>query len=367
MGRFSSVLLVLLAACGDNPSSDGVDPVPVDGIEPSGNAIEAARYVPSVCSVRSWTAGGGGDVALDVSVAPRPDGAAVLATPRTGGTLTGFLLDTRMNMTATAKLPIDGTFTQVVGSYVHDRVVSTAVQSGAVFVHLLDADLRNAQYTAKLPGLRLADPAFYQAQADLVMPIGADDGLWLHRFSDSFVPQGSTRLFATKPAIALAAAQMGVATLVAMSTQSECYMMVTSTFAPGPSAYVPAACPQPHLAVDQKTAEGIMVFESPEGVRLMHVYQTQFGGDAPLVRAGASAPRALFDGSRFWVSYLDERGDVIVGFLDESRKLVSMSLAGPRPSALAYELVLVDGSPWVFSLGSDGYSAYRMCVDTLDE
>ena len=86
-------------------------------------------------------------------------------------------------------------------------------------------------------------------------------------------------------------------------------------------------------------------------------------GDARLLRDSTSSPRAVFDGKNFWVSYLDARGDILVGFLDGDRKLVTMSLAGPRPDDQAYELLLVDGNPWVFALGNEGYTAHRMCVE----
>src|SRR5262249_1194022 len=148
---------------------------------------------------------------INVSVAPRPGGAAVLAVPREGGSMMGFVLDDRMNMVSTTKVPIDGAFTQVVASYVNGRTVSTAVQDGAVFLHLLDDDLGTPQSPAKLPGPFLSEPAFFNVQAALVMPIVGDDGLWLPRFDDSFEPLDARHVVPTKPARSMAAAQMGVA------------------------------------------------------------------------------------------------------------------------------------------------------------
>ncbi|HEY5951751.1 MAG TPA: hypothetical protein VIV40_39925, partial [Kofleriaceae bacterium] len=336
---------------------------PVDQVDPAGIQSQIPHYVPAVCGVQTWSTNTTGDAGMSVSVAARPDGATVLAAPSAGGSLTGFVLDTRMNMVSSNKLAIDGSFTQVVASFVGDRLVSTAIDSGAVYLHLLDADLGNPQYTAKIPGTYLADPAFYQTQADLVMPVAGDDGLWLHRFADSFEPLDSKLVVATKPARSMAAAQMGVAMLAAWSTDTECYMMLTSTFSAGINTRVPVACPDPRLSVNQQTGEAIMVFDSVEGVRMMSIQGTQFGGDARVLRSASTSPRTLFDGNNFWVSYLDTRGDLIVGFLDGKRQLVTMSLAGPKPEEQAYEFVMVDGHPWVFSMGTDGYSAYRMCID----
>jgi hypothetical protein len=359
-------MLVLLAACGDNLISDGAGPGPADEVSPNGNATNIPRYVPSVCGVQTWQTNIAGDPAMNVSVAEVPGGAAVLATPRSGGKLTGFVLDTRMNMVSADKLPIDGLFTHVTASYVENRMVSTAVQGGSVFLHLLDNDLTNPQYTAKLPGSYVAEPAFFKTQADLVMPVAGDDGLWLYRFDDSFEPTGSVHVVPTKPARSFAAAQLGVALMTAWSTDSECYMMLTSTFSGGVDTRVPVACHDPRISVNQKTGEGVMVFDSPDGVRMMGIQTTQFGGGARVLRTGTSAARTLFDGTNFWISYLDERGDILVGFLDGNRQLITMSLAGEgsKPEAQAYELVMVDNNPWVFSLGTEGYTAHRMCIDT---
>ncbi len=362
MGRFSSILLLLLVACGDNVTDDGVVSGLPDEVQPNGNATPLPRYVPTVCGVQSWTTNLADD-AMNVSVAPFPGGAAVLATPRAGGSIAGFVLDTRMDMITATKVPIDGTFTQVTASYVNDRTVAAAVHDDTVVVNLLDENLANPQLLAKVPGRFLAEPGFFHTQAELVMPVVGDDGLWLHRFDDSLTLLDSKHVLATAPATAMTAAQLGVAMLTAWSTDSDCYLMLTSTYSPGTSARVESACNAPRVAVDQHTGAGVMVFEGADGVHQMPIQQTQFGGASRLVRPGSSAPRTVFDGSSFWVSYLDERGDVIVGFLDANRHLVSMSLGGPKPTAGAYDLVMVGQNPWILTLGSDGYSAYRLCAE----
>jgi hypothetical protein len=368
MGRFSSLVLVLLAACGDNLDTDGVvgadQAIDPDGVsDPSDNV--AAREVPSVCSSQSWT-NITANTSMQVSVAPTPYGAVVLSTPRTGGELTGFVYDMRSHDMQMNKLGIPGTFTSVSASVLHNRVVSTAVEGNAVFLHTLDDDLGNPQYTAKMTGRLVAEPAFFDTRTnDLVMPIAGDDGLWLHRFYDSFEPNGSKQVLATAPALSMGAAQMRDGLLISWSTANDCYIMATDTFEPGRTAHIPAQCNEPRMAVHSNGLEAVMVFDSEDGARIMNIFGTQFGGDARVMRPATSSPRVVFDGSRFWISYIDERGDLLVGFLDENRKLVTMSLAGPKPESQSYDLVMVDGSPWVVSLDTEGYAAYRMCLATL--
>ena len=367
MGRFSAIVLVLAAACGDNLSPEDNGPGQKDQIDPNGNATAVPRYVPSVCGVQTWSPNTVGDPSLNVSVAARPDGAVVLAAPRAGGTLTGFVLDTRMNMMTTNKIPIDGAFTSVSASYLMGRVAASAVLNDAVHMYLLEDDLTSPQYVAKLPGRFMAEPAFYKVQADRVMPTVSEGGLWMHRIDDSFEPLESKLVVATDPSIpvlSMAAAQMGVATFVSWSDAKQCHMMLTSTFSKGIYTNIDATCVDQRIAVNPSTGAGVMVFESEEGVRMMHINGTQFGGDARVLRDSTSAPRTLFDGTNLWISYLDTRGDIIVGFLDANRNMVSMSLAGPKPDTYAYEFAMVDNNPWVFALGDDGYTAHRMCIDT---
>ncbi|HTL32959.1 MAG TPA: hypothetical protein VL326_07535 [Kofleriaceae bacterium] len=368
MGRFSSILVLLLgaAACGDNLGPDDTSiSGGTDQVDPSGNQTATPRFVPSVCGVQTYTTNLSGD-AMQLSVAARPQGAVLLTTSTTGSLMSGFVLDDRMQMQAATKLAIDGSFTSVVASYRNERLVSTAVQDGAVFMHLLDPDLGNPQYTAKLPGRLVSEPAFYNVQGDMVMPIAGDDGLWMGRFQDSFEPIDGKLMIPTKPARSMAAAQIGVATFVAWSTDSECYMYETSTYGAGVDTRLPVACNDPKLAVNQKTGDGVMAFNTSEGVRLMAFSNTSFGGDSALLRDSTSDPRVMFDGTNFWVSYLDTRGDILVGFLDANHNPITMSLAGPKPSSQAYDLVMIQGAPWVVSLDNGTASAYRLCVDTLE-
>jgi hypothetical protein len=301
---------------------------------------------------------------MSVSVAGHNEGATVLAVPETGGSITGFVLDARMNMIGTgAKIDIANSFSQVSVGFREGRVISTAIEDGSVYLHLLDLDLQNPEWVAKFPGTNIAEPAFLRTQADLIMPVVGDDGLTLYRFADSFEPIDSKHVMQTKPAVAMTSAQMGVATITAWSTELDCHIMQNATYAPGPAVSISRACPSPRIAVNQKNGRANLLFESNEGVRLMTIHATQMGGDAVVVRPDSTSPRILHDGTNFWISYLDARGDIIVGFLDAQNHLVSMSLAGPKPTRQAYELTMILGAPWIVALDSNGYTAHRMCVD----
>src|SRR4051812_42785962 len=125
MGNFSrtSALVMLLAACGDNSTVDGpASTQPGDGTgDPQ--AQTTSRWIPQVCGVASWTTTIAGDPAMDLSVVTQPDGATMFAVPQSGGTLTAFAIDSRMNALNTGtKVPAAAAFMSVSGSLVSGRL-----------------------------------------------------------------------------------------------------------------------------------------------------------------------------------------------------------------------------------------------------
>ena len=356
MGRFF-LMVVVLAACGDNlpPDDDGVP-----SLDKPDRPIVAPRYVPAVCGVRAGDPSSSTDIS--VSVATLGHGAAMFTVPNTGGAIDGYLIDPRMNVSAPTQLAIAGTFASASASVVDSRVVSTAIDGSGVRIDLLDADLGNPQYIATVAGTHVAEPSFYYAGNDLVMPVAGDDGLWLHRLADSFEPLGSTQLLATDPVRALAATQLSTAMLATWSTDTDCYLMLTSRLAPGPYRHIAEACAQPRVAADPQTNIGVMVYAGVGGVQMMRFMGQSFDVQPTLVRESSRAPRVVWDGKRFWISFLDVRGDVIVGFLDDRGEPVTMSLAGPQPDKAGFELAVVNGLPWVITLDATGYTAHQMCA-----
>lgn len=362
MGRFASLVLVLTAACGDNSIVEVPDGTG-DGLDPAGEAVEVApRLVPTVCGVNEWTAKVA-DPRVDLSVASRADGAAIVSVPVNGGSATGVIVDARRRIVNDGTLAM-GSFEKLGVSHTANRFVSTGISADTLSMHLLQDDLSSPELVMKVPGTAVAKPAFFNTNADLLMPVGGDDGVTLYRFADSFEPIGSLKVATSKRVESMTAAQLGFATFAAWSTASECYMMQMAGFAPGPMSYQATACPNPRLAVNESTGRGLMLFDSADGVRAMWTQDTMMGGDAKVIRDGARAPRVLHDGKNFWVSFLDERGDVIVGVMDASQHLITMSLGGPKPTEGAYELTMVDGFPWVFALEADGYTGHRLCAIT---
>lgn len=361
MGRFCAFLAVL-AACGDNLPGPTAPPPPARAAGGGSEVLPPPRFVPVICGEATWPSTAGTSVAQDVAVAANVAGAAVLATPSTGGQLTGFTVDANMQIvTNQTKVPILTPFSMVGVSRIDNRTVATAGDGSEVLVMLLDDALQNPVTIGKLPGAMIAPQGMLTADGGRVVPIGGASGVYAAQFDNAWQPAGQMALDGSVPTQGFTAVQLGAALLVAWSTNDSCYTATVYTNVSALVTHTTYACPHPRIALGEAGTAAV-VFEAPDGVRFASLAHGQLGGSVPL-RAGASAPRVTFDGTRSWVSYIDERGDIVVGFF-EAGQLVSAAISGTEPMPAGYEIVMMAGAPWVMSLDASGYTAHQLCVSS---
>jgi hypothetical protein len=97
------------------------------------------------------------------------------------------------------------------------------------------------------------------------------------------------------------------------------------------------------------------------------ISQIRIGGESEIANTqlfleNARSPKIVFDGSRYWVSYINARQDVVVGYLATDGSLVSMALEGTQPMGEGYELAVINGGVWVFAVDGAGAGAQRLCL-----
>ena len=366
MGRFYAIVVLLAAAaCGDNL-------VPGTQVNPSpstagtvGNLQPTTYQLPEVCGSMQWT-NLGNTADVRVTVASGGSSLAMLATPTSGGTLTGYTFDTAAKASlSTEKVPLPYSSSAVGASLVGQGFVVAASDGTDVHVTQLDPTLQKYIELAKLPGTLVAEQGVLTADGQQVVPVAGDAGVTLQAFDASWQPTTTASLATTSGITGLTATQLGSAMLLGWSTASECDLGVVygvNTTDPGHVSTASYPCRSPRLAANTQDLTASLVFEAPDGIRLMHVSHMQMGGGSQLLRPQATSPRVLFDGTRTWVSFVDLRGDVAVGFIVGDNQYVSTSLPGVQPGHDGYELVMFDGAPWVVALDASGYTAHRLCV-----
>jgi len=124
-------------------------------------------------------------------------------------------------------------------------------------------------------------------------------------------------------------------------------------------------CLNGRIAVNPLERAGYMIYE--EGADKLMISQIRIGGESEIANSqlfleNARSPKIVFDGSRYWVSYINARQDVVVGYLNTDGTLVSMALEGTQPMGEAYELAVINGGVWVFAVDGAGAGAQRLCL-----
>jgi hypothetical protein len=365
MRTFFSIVL-LCAACGDNLLDTEKEGPPV-GDDP-GLEDPYARFVPDVCAARSWPTIAFADRDVDLAVIPTLTGAAVFSVDRAGGPLRGFaiadngLLETKEQGNTVRD---DMTFVGVAAALVDERIVTAAISDdGKVVVDLVRADLSSTVNLDTTFGTMVADVPMTPAREGRLVAIGDDDGIDGVRFDAGWQAMGEQQISKNAP-LSMTATRYREDSMIAWSTSSTCHLTRVSAEI---TSSQPSPCLNARVATSNAERRGFMVYE--EGADKIMIAEIHVGtgnelAPAQLLVQPARAPKIVFDGSRFWVSYINARQDVVVGYVGKDNTLVSMALEGTQPLADGYELAVLGGFPWVFAVDGAGANAQRLCLKAV--
>jgi hypothetical protein len=361
--RKLAVVLFCAAACGDNSIVDpGQDEAPGDE-GPNWEGV-TPHLAPELCAARAWPSVKFDKTDVDLSVVETPGGVTMFTVDRAGGELRGFVAnqfgELATKNTGTTMRPEK--ITAVSAAYLDDRLVLASVADGGnVFVDFVREDLGQIVNLSTAHGTMLADVPIAKVRDErLALVADANDGVTGIRFDDKWRTAG-TQLLSTKSPRSITATRYRDDTIVAWSTDSTCHL--TRVAADRTSARN-FACVGARLAIDTAKRTGLMVYATGDDVMISDI---RIGGESELANTRrlvekGSAPKIVFDGERYWVSYINARNDVVVGYLDTKGSLVSMAVEGTRPTANAYELSVIDGELWMYAVDEAGLGAQRFCL-----
>lgn len=354
MGRILAGVLFLAACVGDRPAGAPPDQ---GGVDPTG-PTSVTRLAPQVCDDMTWHTGIGG--AVDFAAIGRGQSMQLLSVPLAGGAVSAYAFGKAGNTeTVKPSLEMGAGITSVSSSLVGNYLVGTSGDASSLHITALSLDLSAALPLANVaPGL-VGKSALQTAGGTIMLPVADDQGLRIEAFDPRWNAT-TIRVATTDPALAMTAAQMQDATVAAWSTVDTCYAMTLTTAAPGRMIAMPGACLAPSLAIEPVSELGVLLFEGTDGIRMTEWEHQNIVGVSQLIAQGGSSPRALFDGTRMWMSLLDDNGNIVIGYR-ESGHFISTTLA-TRPMAAAYDLVMMDGSVWAVSNTDETYKAQRICL-----
>lgn len=364
MRAFLAISLVVMTGCGDNmwagedgPTNSG-DRYPVDD-----NGV-LAKLHPEVCAARSWDTVTPIAKDIDLAVVQMPQGAGVLSVPKQGGPLVGFLADARgliMGPIEGTKIRTNGTWTGLSATNIDGRLVVGLTNGAKTSIDVVRDDLGDFRELAIVDGGVIGDAPLLATRGARVSTTGSVDGLVAATFDESL---SQVNMEVVQPSVptSLTTAAYGTDAVVAWSTATDCHL---ERLAAGTHSVQPFACTNGRIAMDFDARSGTLVYEDHGGISLSDIRINSHGEIANQIRIvpEGTSPRILFDGERYWVSYLNVHGDIVVGYLEDDHSLVSMAIEFQRPEHDAYDLAVIDGGVWVYSLDREtGYGAQKLCL-----
>ncbi|MBA3464376.1 MAG: hypothetical protein H0T46_30775 [Deltaproteobacteria bacterium] len=362
MRSFLAFSLAVAAGCGDDLSGPA-DPMD-DGAD-QGAAVDtntAQKVLPEICATRTWDSVNYDAKDSVVRAVPTVTGAALFMVPKSGGMLRGFEVDGRGTVIGDPtgrKIRSDMMFTDLSATRLDDRYIVGLVSNGQVSINAVKDDLTEYRELAIASGSLVGDQTVVWSRNARIATTGGAGGMMSTRFDAEWASMGSTALAHSVPT-SMTTAAYGNDAMVAWSTETTCHLQ---RVAAGVESTRPYACKNGRLAVNFEERGGWMVYERGASVMIARI---EVNGHNPianenlLTRFGTS-PRIAFDGAHYWVSYIDARGDLVVGMVDSTGSLDSAAVEGTQPMHDAYDLAVAAGSAWVFALDGNGLGATRLC------
>ncbi|MBS1123708.1 MAG: hypothetical protein H6Q90_5936 [Deltaproteobacteria bacterium] len=350
-------LVPLVAGCGRL----GFDGFGEGDPEPGGNMTvgveDSSARTPFECeAVPAFATVADADV--DLAVATTPTGASLFWVPTTGGNLHGIDLATS-RQPSQVTLVRSGPFDQASASFIDGQLVVTVRSTLRALVHTVPMPIGPGVEIANVWGDNIAKTAIVKAGADRVMAASCSE-VALHSFDAGWNGTEDTYLKTLSTSDHIEIAQLGTSALTAVSIDTGCdYELATSNSA-STTRLSTTFCKQARLATSGN--EVAMAFETTDTVNLViDDVSTVTAANAMPVALGSS-PRVIHHAGRYWVSYLDENANIVVGTVEDGILLLRRLAA----SALhdSFELAVYDGSPWVFAVDPQSSNVYgrRLCL-----
>ena len=355
------VLAVGLMGCGRVGFGEG-DPAGDDGSD-GGNItngiVDATSLAPTVCE-RLPNLGVASSANVDLSIATTPVGIAAIWVPVSGGDLMGMgLWTTRVaGPVTTVKI---GAFTASSAAYIDDKLIAAGVSTSRALIYTVPQPLGLGTEIGNFDGEFVGKTTLAHSGSDRVTATSCSSGLTMNAFDSAWNGSAGTLSVTTAQTQNIDLTPIATQSFAVWSTSSSChYETITSKTTGSTRQSMSKACLAARLT--SRGTEVGMVFEDGSGSGLVIDEAATISVANAIAIAGASSPRVLWDGTRYWVTYL-QADHFVIGYVDGTGMLQTTQLPDAVTYPKAYELGMLDGQPWLFTVGSQDktLSAARLC------
>lgn len=346
--------LVLLVGCG-RLGFDGQDP----GTNLTDGVDTASPRAPDECEAVGAFATAFSDA--DLSVAKTPTGATVFWASASGSDLYG--IDIALDRSASPVTVVrSGLFQETAAAYVDGRLIVTGRSDVRGLVHAVPSPIGVGTELANFGVSTFSKTALVGAGPDRIMATSCGQ-VGYNAFDASWAGVEGTYA-RTSPGSSdhIEIVPMGARALTAVSLDTGCQFEVATDRATSETRISATRCESSRLATDGAN-EAAMVLENSGGVEIVVDAADTLSAEHALPIGLGSSPRVLRTGGRYWLSFLDPTGNVVVGYVDNGTVLLRPLVNAPATAA-GYELAVFDGAPWIIGVDPGSAAVYgrRLCA-----
>jgi hypothetical protein len=249
-------------------------------------------------------------------------------------------------------------FTSTGANYVDGSLIATAVSASRALVQIIAPDLSTYTEIANLDGMYASEEAVLHANTARITPTACSGGLMVNPYT-GWTSDGTQLTLTSNQSTGLDSTPFGAEALSIWSTADSCHMVRHTSRNQGVATSLDTmACRSPRLASDGTTA--LALYEDGGMIQQLPLAADTFGTVAPF--ASGSSPRVLFDGTQYWVGYLDPTGALVVGYLDGAGGFASVALPDATPDHDAFELAWIDNKLWDVSMDDTTMVTHQICL-----
>ncbi len=352
------VLAAGLMGCGRLGFGEGDEG---DGGNMTDGVVDASPRAPAVCErLPSLAVASSPDV--DLSLATTPNGIAAIWVAVAGGDLMGMNVSTLRVASPVTSLK-SGSFTASSAAYIDDRLIAAGVSTSRALIYTVPQPLGAATEIGNFDGEFVGKTTLSHSGVDRVAATSCSSGLTMNSFDNAWNGSAGTLSVTTAQAQNIDLTPIAAQSFAVWSTSSSChYETITSKTTGTTRQSMSMACPAARLT--SRGTEVGMVFEDGSDTGLVIDEAATISAVNAVAIVGASSPRVVWDGTRYWVTYFDATEHIVIGYVDDTGMLLTTQLPDAATHPKAYELGMLDGQPWLFTVGAQDMtlSGARLCA-----
>lgn len=314
----------------------------------------AGPQAPVVCE-QATSSGVGRTSQLGVGVTSA--GLSAVWVPTGGGPVMTQRLARDGRPLAEAELAWEGSYQGVAVAAIDEQVIVGAIDGDVTWMLAAPFGMPPYRGLAILGGVVGASPLVL-AGGQRVTASVSYGGMIVNGFDDAWTPRTSVHAVLTGSSRELAMAHAGREAVVAWPTDSSCYVEQLIDAAHGTAWSDPGRCGSPRLA--STGTDAALAFARDGEIYVTRAATDSLHATDAIAIAAGSEPRIVAHNGAYWLSYLDDSGGIVAGFLDDGLQLHSIALAD---SVDTHELVISGGLPRVFAAGPAGLTTSGLCAE----